>query len=57
MVEIASRTPVMVVRVLDRNGKPIGQVVQPKASPVVGVGARTVLLVRGEQLKGKLRQN
>jgi hypothetical protein len=57
MVEIASRTPVMVVRVLDRNGKPIGQVVQPKASPVVGVGARTVLLVRGEQLKGKLLQN
>jgi hypothetical protein len=57
MVETASRTPVMVVRVLDRNGKPIGQVVQPKASPVVGVGARTVLLVRGEQLKGKLLQN
>jgi hypothetical protein len=24
---------------------------------VVGVGARTVLLVRGEQLKGKLLQN
>lgn len=57
MVEIASRTPVMIVRVLDRNGKPIGQVVQPKASPVVGLGARTVLLVRGEQLKGKLLQN
>ena len=50
MVGIASRTPVMVFKVLDRNGEPIGQVVQPKASPIVGVGARTVLLVRGEQL-------
>jgi hypothetical protein len=49
MVEIASRTPVMVFKDLDRNGEPIGQVVQPKASPIVGVGARTVLLVRGEQ--------
>jgi len=57
MVEIASRTPVMIVRVLDRNGEPIGQVVQPKASPVIGVGARTVLLVRGEQMRGKLLQN
>jgi len=57
MVELASRAPVMVFRVLDRNGEPIGQVVQPKASPVVGVGARTVLLVRGEQLVGSLLRN
>jgi hypothetical protein len=57
MVEIASRTPVMIVRVLDRNGQPIGQIVQPKASPVVGVGARTVFLVRGEQMRGKVLQN
>ena len=48
MVEIANRKPVMIFRVLDRNGKPIGQVIQPRTSPVVGVGARTVLLVRGE---------
>ena len=57
MVELASRAPVMVFRVLDRNGQPIGQVIQPKASPVVGVGARTVLLVRGEQLRGNPLRN
>ena len=49
MVEIASRKPLMVFRVLDREGRPIGQVVQPKIAPVVGRGARTVLLVRGER--------
>jgi hypothetical protein len=48
MVEIASRRPIEIFRVLDREGQPIGQVVQPKASPVVGLGARTVLLVRGD---------
>jgi hypothetical protein len=57
MVEIASRKPMMVFRVLDRDGQPIGQVVQPKASPVVGVGARTVLLVRGEQLGEPVLRN
>jgi hypothetical protein len=57
MVEIASRNPVMVFRVLDREGQPIGQVVQPKASPVVGLGARTVLLVRGEQAREPLLRN
>ena len=45
MVEMLSRRPVTVFRVLDRNGLPIGEVVQPKAAPVVGRGARTVLLV------------
>jgi hypothetical protein len=57
MVEVASYSPVMVFKVLDRNGEPIGQVVQPKASPVVGVGARTVLLVRGEQPGESLLRN
>ena len=56
MVEIANRKPVMIFRVLDRNGKPIGQVIQPKTSPVVGVGARTVLLVRGEGEARRLLQ-
>ena len=56
MVEIANRKPVMIFRVLDRNGKSIGQVIQPKASPVVGVGARTVLLVRGEGEARRLLQ-
>jgi hypothetical protein len=54
MVEIASRKPVVVFRVLDREGQPIGRVVQPRAAPVVGVGARTVLLVRGEQMEEKV---
>ena len=57
MVEITSRKPVMVFRVLDHEGQPIGQVIQPKASPLVGVGARTVLLVRGEQVGEKLLRN
>jgi hypothetical protein len=47
MVEIMSRNPVTVFRVLDGKGEPIGEVVQPKIAPVVGWGARTVLLVRG----------
>jgi hypothetical protein len=53
MVEMANSTPVRVFRVLDREGQLIGQIVQPKAAPVVGRGARTVLLVRtteGRQL-------
>ena len=35
-------------RVFDQKGRPIGEVVQPVSAPVVGVGAETVLLVRGE---------
>jgi len=54
MVEIANRKPVMVFRVLSRDGETIGRVIQPKASPMVGVGARTVLLVRGERGGEKL---
>ena len=46
MVEMMSWMPVAVFRVLDRDGHPIGEVVQPKAAPIVGRGAKTVLLVR-----------
>jgi hypothetical protein len=46
MVEMMSWHPVAVFRVLDREGQTIGEVVQPRAAPVVGRGARTVLLVR-----------
>ena len=56
MVEIANRKPVMVFRVLDRDGEPIGQIIRPKTSPVIGVGARTVLLLRGEGGGEKLLQ-
>jgi hypothetical protein len=48
-MEIASRQPVVILRVLDCEGQPIGQVVQPKtSSPVLGRGAGTVLLVRSD---------
>jgi hypothetical protein len=50
MVEIARRQPLMVYRVLDRDGLPIGEIIQPKAPPIMGRGAGTVLLVRGEQV-------
>ena len=40
MIDIASRKPVMVFKVLDRDGQPIGEVVQPKVAPVVGGGPK-----------------
>jgi hypothetical protein len=46
MEEMVSSAPVRVFRVLDHEGQPIGQIIQPKTAPVVGRGARTVLLVR-----------
>ena len=49
MLKMASNTPAMVFRVLDREGQPIGQVIEPKTAPIVGRGARTVLLVRGTE--------
>jgi hypothetical protein len=49
MVEVMHRKPYAVFRVFDREGRPIGEVVQPKSEPVVGRGARTVLLVRTEK--------
>ena len=53
MVEILHRKPYAVFRVFDREGRPIGEVVQPKSEPVVGRGAQTVLLVRPG--KGEVR--
>jgi hypothetical protein len=47
MVEMMRWKPVAVFRVLDREGQPIGEVVQPTTAPLVGRGAGTVLLVRG----------
>jgi hypothetical protein len=55
MVEITSRKPVMVFKVMDRNGQPIGQIVQPRMAPVVGRGEKTVLLLRGEPGRTALR--
>jgi hypothetical protein len=46
MIEVTRTKPVAVFRVLDRDGCPIGEVVQPISRPVLGCGAGTVLLVR-----------
>jgi hypothetical protein len=48
MVEMARMKAVKVFRVLDRDGRPIGTVVRPTSAPIVGCGARTVLLVRDQ---------
>jgi hypothetical protein len=51
MVQILTRKPLAVFRVFDRDGRPIGKVLQPKFAPMVGLGARTVLLVRTEEVR------
>jgi hypothetical protein len=52
MVEVTRWKPITVFRVFDRDGRPIGKVVQPNSAPVLALGAGTVLLVRGEESKG-----
>jgi hypothetical protein len=49
MVMLMAARPVVVYRVLDGAGRAIGEVVQPKSAPVMGRGAGTVLLIRGEE--------
>jgi hypothetical protein len=49
MVMLMAARAVVVYRVLDGAGRAIGEVVQPKAAPVMGRGAGTVLLIRGEK--------
>jgi hypothetical protein len=41
--------PVVVYRVLDGAGRAIGEIVQPKSAPVMGRGAGTVFLIRGDE--------
>jgi hypothetical protein len=48
MVLLKAIEPVLVYRVMDGRGSSIGEVIQPSTKPVVGRGAGTVLLVRGE---------
>jgi hypothetical protein len=57
MVEMMSWSPVAVFRVLDREGQPIGEVVQPKTPPVVGRGAGTVLLTYRSKLSAGHRED
>lgn len=49
MVMLTAAGPVLIYRVLDGTGRPIGEVVQPRAKPVLGQGAGTVLLVRRDR--------
>jgi hypothetical protein len=49
MVMFVTAKPVVVYRVLDGAGRAIGEVVQPKSAPLMGRGAGTVLLRRGEK--------
>jgi hypothetical protein len=46
MVQLLRREPVVVYKLCDGGGRPIGQVVEPRGEPVVDRGAATVLLVR-----------
>ena len=46
MVQMTRWKPLTVRRVFDRDGRPIGEVVQPRLEPLVGRGPGTVLLVR-----------
>ena len=48
MVMLMAARPEVVYRVLDGAGRAIGEVMQPKSAPVMGRGAGTVLLIRGE---------
>lgn len=48
MMPIMRVQPLSVFRVLDREGRPIGRVVEPSSMPVLACGGRTVLLVREE---------
>ena len=48
-METLTANPLTVFKVLDTEGRPIGQVVGPRSRPILGYGARTVLLVRGLQ--------
>ncbi len=46
MVQLRWCEPMTVYEVLDRNGRQIGEVLQPSGVPTLGRGAGTVLLTR-----------
>jgi hypothetical protein len=46
MVQLMRREPVPEYRILDRQGRPIGRVIDPAAPIRMGMGGETVLLVR-----------
>ncbi len=47
MVQLRRREPVMEYELRDAGGRAIGHVIQPVGAPRTGLGAETVLLVRG----------
>jgi hypothetical protein len=49
MVDIARSSPIRVFKVMDRDGRAIGQIMHPKVEPMVGRGAGTVLLMRDKR--------
>jgi hypothetical protein len=49
MVMLMKAEPLMIYRVLDGTGRAIGQVVQPRTTPVLAPGAGTVLLRRADR--------
>lgn len=53
MFETSRRDSITVFRVYDREGRAIGQVVQPTSPPVMGIGAKTVLLLRSGKVVGQ----
>jgi hypothetical protein len=55
MREMASSSPTMVFSVVDRDGQLIGEIMHPKIGPVLGRGAKTVLLVRGKPENQQLK--
>jgi hypothetical protein len=46
MVQLRRREPMTVYQVRDRDGRQIGEVLQPCGVPMLGRGAGTVLLTR-----------
>jgi len=46
MVQLLRRKPVPEYRILDREGRPIGRVLGPATPIRMGMGGKTVLLVR-----------
>jgi len=46
MVQLLRREPVPEYRIFDREGRPIGRVLEPAAPIRMGMGGETVLLVR-----------
>jgi hypothetical protein len=46
MLQLLRREPVVVYKLWDGAGQPIGRVVQPRGKPVMDWGGATVLLIR-----------